>query len=161
MNKTRISLLAFLLLIPAFGFAQTLPASAVKYLNNNYAGWKLYTLPRNSGCNPEYRKAVISGDFDGNRKLDYVARITHKRSGYLIALMSQGNGYTSEILQDGSSSDAQDMGLSVQRKGSKYYIGDPYDGDMRMARLKNDAPLIGPCESHAYPYIYKNGSFKN
>lgn len=69
--------------------AQTLPALAVKYLNSNYPGWKLYTLPRNSGCLAGFRRAVVSGDFDGNRKVDYVARITQKRSGYLIALMSR------------------------------------------------------------------------
>lgn len=156
------TLLVFIVLfIPMISTAQALSAGAVKYLNDNYSGWKLHTLSRSSGCSPEYRKAVVSGDFDGNRKLDYVARITHKRSGYLIALMSQGKSFSSEILQSGPSADANYMGLSIDRKGGKYYIGDPYDGDNRTARLPNDAPVIGPCESHAYPYIYKNGSFKN
>lgn len=53
------------------------------------------------------------------------------------------------------------MGLTVARKGEKYNIGDPYEGDTRTARLPNDAPVIGPCESHAYPYIYRNGRFSN
>lgn len=161
MRKALIVVMGVFFLLPMLGNAQALPAGAVKYLNRNYAGWKLYTLPRSSGCNPEFRKAVISGDFDGDRKVDYVARITHKRSGYLIALISRANGFTSEILQSGSSSDVRDMGLSVDRKGSKYPLGDPYEGDTRMGRLRNDAPLIGPCESHAYHYIYRNGSFKN
>ncbi len=157
----KVVLLSFLLTAFAIaGSSQVLPASAVKYLNSNYPGWKLHPLPPGSGCSGEFRKAVVSGDFDGNRKLDYVARITQKRSGYLIALMSRGNAYTSEILERGSSSDIRYVGLSVSRKGSKYPLGDPYEGDYRMGRLPNDAPLIGPCESHAYYRIYRNGRFQ-
>lgn len=155
-----ISAMLFVALVSVSN-AQRLPASAVKYLNDSYPGWKLYTLPRNSGCNPEFRGAVIFGDFDGNRNRDYVARITHKNNGYLIALMALRNGYISHILESGSSSDAQYMALSVARKGQRYNIGDPYEGDARTARLPNDAPVIGPCESHAYPYIYRNGRFQD
>lgn len=156
----RIVLLVIFLLIPSLNYAQVLPGHVKTFLNKNYSGWK-QSPTNDSDCYADFRKLVVIGDFDGNGKIDYAVRMTHNRRGYLMALLGQDASYKAHILLSVSATELKSYGMSVAKKGSKYAIGDPYEGDNRTARLLNDAPVIGPCGSHAYPYIYRNGRFTN
>lgn len=165
MNKrqTSLSFLFALVIVVAniqLTFAQTLPVNVKSFLNKNYAGWK-QSATNDTDCYADFRKLVVIGDFDGNGKRDYAVRMTHNRRGYLMALLGQNADYRAHVLLSVSATELKGYGMSLAKKGSKYSIGDPYEGDNRTARLPNDAPVIGPCGSHAYPYIYRNGRFAN
>jgi len=63
------------------------------------------------------------------------------------------------ILESDSAAGIKNIGLSIARKGEKYPVGSDYP-DLIYGRLPNDAPVIGPCASHAGHYVYKNGRFQ-
>jgi len=109
-------------------------------------------------CYDDFKKSVVVGDFDGNGNDDFATRIIHKRKGYFMAFLDQKGNYKAHILLSLSATDIKHYGMSSADKGDKYSIGDPYDGG-RTGRLPNDAPVIGPCGSHAAPYIYRRGRF--
>lgn len=134
---------------------QTLPAGIRGYLNKNYSGWKLTSVAPN--CSSEYAQAIVTGDFDGDRKRDYAAKIIRGRKGYFIAFLERGIGYEAHVLFSTSASDIKNFGMTIAEKGEKYSIGDIEDN--RYGRLPNDAPVLGACESEACPYIYRNGRF--
>lgn len=161
MTKSRIFFLFPLLLLIVASrtvSAQTLPVKVKSYLENTYPGWKQSTMARDAGCFDAFRKLIVVGDFDGNGSDDYATRITHKRKGYFMAFLEQNGNYKPYILLSLSAAEIKNYGLNRADKGDEYTIGDPYDGG-RPGRLPNDAPVIGPCESEAYPYVYRRGRF--
>lgn len=159
MKLSRISFLFLLFLVVSHvTSAQSLPAKVKSYLDKTYTGWKQSVMASDAECSDEFKKQVVVGDFDGNGKDDYATRITHKRKGYFMAFIEQKGNYKASILLSLSATDIKHYGLSSSDKGDEYSIGDPYDGGTT-GLLPNDAPVIGPCGSHAAPYIYRKGRF--
>lgn len=160
MKIQKILLPMLLMIVPLFVHsAQTnLPIQIRNYLNNNYPGWKLSS--KTTGCNREFERAIVSGDFDGNGRRDYAVKFTSGRNGYIIAFLSRGTDYKPYTLESGSIEQIRNQGLSISRKGERYgeIVNDNFDRVSR--RLPYDAPVGGMCESSTYYYIYRNGGFK-
>lgn len=126
------------------------------YLNKNYPGWKVTSEA--DLCSEEFSKSFINGDFNGDGKEDYALKFVQGRKGYITAFLETGNSYSSHILINTSANDIKSTGLNIAKKGERYPVGGEYP-DYRYGRLPNDAPLIGPCASHAKHYVYRNGRF--
>lgn len=136
----------------------TLPAKIKKYLNLNYRGWKLAST--SDFCSEEYRRNVISGDFDGDGKTDYSAKIIRGKKGFLLAFLERKNSYMVHILHATTASEIKDTALGVFRKGEKYTSGDEEGESSSSMILKNDAPFDGPCASDTGGiHLYRNGKF--
>lgn len=127
------------------------------YLDKNYSGWKQTSVA--TDCFSELARAVVAGDFDGDRKRDYAVKIIRGRKGYIIAILDRGTRVEAHVLVSESAADIKSMGLNIARKGEKYPIGGDYP-DFTYGRLPNDAPVIGPCASEASPLVDKNGRFE-
>lgn len=136
----------------------TLPMQVRDYLDKNYPAWKLSS--KTTGCNKDFERAVVAGDFDGDRLRDYVVKFIAGSSGYIIAFLSRGTDYKTVILESGSQEQIRNQGLSVARTGTKYpeIVNENFDRVTR--RLQHDAPVGGACESSTYFYIWENGLFK-
>ena len=138
--------------------AQTLPTKVSGYLDKSYSGWKLSAVT--DGCGSDFSNSKVSGDFNGDKKTDYVVKFLKGRKGYIIAFVSSGAGYKPIILESGTTKEIKNQGLAIAKKGETYgeIINDNFDRANR--RLQNDAPVGGTCEASTYFYIYKNGAFK-
>lgn len=137
--------------------AQTLPAKVKSYLNKNYSGWKQTFVAKL--CSSDFSHAVVAGDFDGDRKMDYAVKFIRGRKGYIVAFLERKINYEAHVLSNDSATSIKSVGLSIARKGEEYPIGGEYP-DYIYGRLLNDALMIGECASHAGHYIYKNGKFQ-
>ena len=149
-------LLMLLIVSSQTTFAQTLPAKISNSLNQSYSGWKLH-----SGDPICKSRAVVSGDFDGNKKTDYAVMFKKGRSVYIVAFLANGADYKAVVLESGSASDMKNSFLTIARKGQSYagIINEDLDRGPTQ-RLKTDAIVSGGCESSEYLYIYSNGRFK-
>jgi hypothetical protein len=157
MNQTRIFFFALFLLIPSLNHAQVLPAKVRGYLNSNYLGWK--QTATSSFCSSDFARSVVAGDFDGDRKRDYAVKFTKGNKGYIVAFLERRSNYETHVLESDSAQGIKNTGLNISRKGEKYPVGGDYP-DVVYGRLPNDAPMIGPCASHAGHYVYRNGRFQ-
>jgi hypothetical protein len=157
--KKIIPLLLFLSFGPGVVQAQTLPAKIKTYLNKSYKGWKL--APASSSCSDEYRKSFVAGDFDGDRKTDYVVKFTVRRKGYMVAFLERRSGYRNYTLFSMKASGIRETALGIFAKGRKWSTGDFDDRNAETITLENDAVFEGPCESDDTGiYVYKNGRFR-
>jgi hypothetical protein len=136
--------------------AQTLPAKIRKLLDQSYSGWKLH-----SGDPICKSRAIISGDFDGNKKTDFAIMLKKGRSGYIIAFLANRTDYKAVILENNAANDMKNSFLTVALKGQNYagIINDDLDRGQTQKK-KTDAPVSGGCEASAYLYVYNNGRFK-
>jgi hypothetical protein len=132
-----------------------LPSTIRNLLNKNYAGWKLNQGVKNCASRP-----VVSGDFDGNGKIDYAVMFTTRSKGFIVAFLATGISYKALILETNSASNMKDYFLALAQKGEEYaeIINDNFDRVTR--QTLTDAPVSGLCESSAYLYIYEKGIFK-
>lgn len=156
MSKNFIFIIFILLGSAIFVEAQTLPIKIKNYLDKTYAGWKLTSIA--DGCYSEFANSVIMGDFDGDKKRDYTVKFVKGNKGYILAFLERKTNYITHMLESMSATEIKNTGLSIAKRGDEYPIGGEYP-DYKLGRLKNDAPLIGTCESHAYHYVYRNGKF--
>ncbi|MDQ3712886.1 MAG: hypothetical protein M3388_11810 [Acidobacteriota bacterium] len=67
--------------------SQILPAKINSYLNKNYAGWKISPTPNYCGN----AKSIVTGDFDGDKKNDYAAKIFKGKKDYIIVFVERKN----------------------------------------------------------------------
>lgn len=136
--------------------AQTLPAKVKIKLNKSYAGWRLH-----AGDPTCQSRAVVSGDFDGNKKTDYAVMFKKGRLGYIVAFLAAGADYRALVLESGAADDMNYSYLKIARKGESYAGVVNENLDRAAAkRLKTDAPVGGTCEASEYFYVYGNGKFK-
>lgn len=133
---SRFSLLLMGLLFVSSSEAYALPAKVKSYLDQNYSGWKFSTLAET--CTSGKSPAEISGDFDGNGKIDYAVKIKRGNKGYVIAFLSKGANYTPYVLENKSAIDIDDTALEL------------IEGKIHVTN----------CESSSYFYIYRNGRFR-
>lgn len=98
-NSVLVAIFMFFTLAAAITTnAQTLPEKVKSYLDKNRAGWKPSSVAIAAECDASFRSPVIVGDFDGNGKQDYAARITVGNVGFFIAFLEQKGDYKEHIL---------------------------------------------------------------
>lgn len=118
--------------------AQKLPAKIKSHLDSTFPGWAFstnaaYCVPGGTGKS----KYLITGDFDNNRKPDYVVKIKTKSKGYIIAYLQKGEKYTPYITYNESSDSVEDCRLELIKQKIN----------------------ISQCEVSSYYLVYKNGRF--
>ncbi len=118
--------LFFVLLVVASQttFAQTLPAKVKSYLDKNYLGWKQTSVA--TDCYSDFSRAIVAGDFDGDKKRDYAVKFIKGRKGYIIAFLERKTNYEAHVLESDSAAGIKNTGLSIARKGEKYPVGGDY-----------------------------------
>jgi hypothetical protein len=138
-----------------FAQAQTLPTKIKSYLDKNYKGWKISPTPSYCGGG----KSIVSGDFNGDKKRDYAAKIFKGKKGYVIAFMARKDNYTPFLFHNMTAEDTKNTALLIYQKGEKYYteLGEESSAII----LKNDALYDSPCESDAGGiHLFRNGKFE-
>lgn len=157
--KARLVLLSLLLIgfISQTNFAQTLPEQIKNHLDRNYRGWKL----QKDVCNPgEPGKAVVTGNFNGDGKLDYAVKFVRAKKGLVIAFLAQTQNYKAFILHNTDAEEVKYLSLGILKKGSKFPYGGANDVEGKSFRLRFDAPEDYRCESDVGGiHYYRNGKF--
>ena len=167
-----IALLLCVLCHQSTSWAQSYPeklrASPRLMLNRKFPGWRFAEVgpevrqffeQEMSGVSP----ALISGDFDGNGRLDYAALIQHgkilnehgKAIGsqyYLVAFLRKGIGYRMFVIKnpDGEY-------LCLAKKGTRDYN---YE-EQKEITYANDGIMTGILEKGGSSYVYENGRFRS
>jgi len=67
--------------------AQTLPAKVKSCLDKNYSGWKQTSIA--TDCYSNFSRAVISGDFDGDKKRDYALKFVKVAKAISLLFLSE------------------------------------------------------------------------
>lgn len=151
--KKQLAIVHLIVLVFASGTicAQSLPSGIRTYLNDNYKGWGL----QKDECYPdEPGKAVVSGNFNGDRKLDYAIKFVVGKKGYILAFLKQKKGYKAFVLHDTDKADVTSRNLEVWKKGERFELGE------QNVLLNYDAPADFRCESDVGGiHLYKNGKF--
>ena len=150
-----LGLIFILIVLANSAQAQTLPVKIKSYLNKNYSGWKISLTPSYCGDG----KSVVSGDFNGDKKTDYAAKIFNGKKGYIIAFLARGTNYTPYLFHSLTAAETKETALIIYRQGEKYYT-EPGEESSAMT-LKNDAPYDSPCESDAGSiHLFRSGKFE-
>jgi len=155
MIKKLVAIYILIFSLAILAQAQTLPVKIKSYLNKNYSGWKISPTPSYCGDG----KSVVSGDFNGDRKIDYAAKIFKGKKGYIIAFLARGTDYTPHLFHSLTAAETKETALIVYRKGEKYYteLGE----ESSAMTLKTDAPYDSPCQSDAGGiHLFRNGKFE-
>lgn len=131
--------------------AQTLPVKIKSYLNKNYNGWIL----TKDKCGGTDSKVIVTGNFNGDKKLDYAVKFTRGKKGYIIAFLAQNQNYKAFVLHNNiSAEDASYLSLDIWKKG------EVFESENKSFRLKYDAPSDYRCESDVGGiHYYRNGKF--
>ncbi|MDQ6788530.1 MAG: hypothetical protein M3033_17130 [Acidobacteriota bacterium] len=151
MKAKSISISFFLVVFLAqLGFAQTLPTKIKSYLDRNYKGWKL----TKDECGGSDSKAVVTGNFNGDKKLDYAVKITRAKKGFIFAFLAQNQSYKAFVLHNTDAQEVKYSSLDIWKKGEVF----EYEG--KSFRLRYDAPSDYHCESDVGGiHYYRNGKF--
>ncbi len=141
----------FVVLLAQASFAQTLPVKIKGYLNKNYKGWKL----QKDLCYPdEPGRAVVTGNFNGDRKLDYAVKFVRGKKGFILAFLAQKQNYKAFVLHNTDATEVKALSLDVWKKGDRYEMGD------QNVYVKYDAISDFRCESDIGGiHLYQNGKF--
>jgi hypothetical protein len=145
---------------------QKLPTAVILTLNRRFPGWKF------ADVSPEVRKFVkeelkaaspvlISGDFDGDRRLDYAALIRRgyvfnsqgqaiEPRHYLVIFLRRNTRYKMYVIKDPGGEY-----LILAKKGTSDYN---YN-EQKEITYANDAILTGIFEKGGMSYVYKKGKF--
>ena len=132
-------------------FAQTLPVKIKSYLDRNYKGWKL----QKDECYPsEPGKAVVTGNFNGDKKLDYAVKFVRGKKGFIVAFLALKQDYKAFVLHNTDAKDVKYLSLDVWKKGDRYELGG------QNVYVGYDAPSDFRCESDVGGiHLYRNGKF--
>jgi hypothetical protein len=139
----------------AQSYPENLPMPVRVMLNRRFSGWKF------SDVSPEVRQffkdnlreaspVVISGDFDGNRGLDYAVLVQWASRYYLVIFLRRSADYKMYVIKD----PAGDY-LSLARKGTRGYN---YEVQKEIT-YANDSIITGFFEKGGSSYVFKNGRF--
>lgn len=140
--------------------ATLLPSSVISELDSRYPGWQLAPVaPQIASWFKEYRfkfaPNLVTGDFDGDGKTDYVLQIRTKEGNQVMAaFMDRGRKFETHIL----ATDPPDPFSYLLRmeKGSK---------DFDFTKLKPfrhplDAVDLMYFEKTPLTFMYRNGVFR-
>ena len=139
----------------AQSFREELPTSARVMLDRRFAGWKFsdvssevkqFVKENLRGASP----VLISGDFDGNGRLDYAALIQQGSRYYLVIFLRRRADYKMYRVRNPNGEY-----LIRARKGSRDYN---YE-EQKEITYANDAILTGIFEKGGSSYVFKNGRF--
>lgn len=151
--KAKFSLMILLVLALAIesNFAQKLPNQIKKYLDGNYKGWKL----QKDECYPDTQgKAIVKGNFNGDKKLDYAVKFGRGNKGFIIAFLAQRESFKPFVLHYADIKWVKGVDLDVWKKGDYYTLGE------NRVFVKFDAPSDFQCESDIGGiHLYRNGKF--
>ena len=157
----KIALCFSLLFISTFAVhSQTLPAKVTDFLNHFYKGWK----PAPGTC--ENRRWVLTADFDGDGRRDYLVRVKTGKTAKtmrlnLIAFFGSEDGKypAKQILDDALTGDLLRSSFSVIKKGTKIQLG---EGEGPTVTLGTDAVSQYICQTDAVKtLIYEKGKWRN
>jgi hypothetical protein len=153
----KMIVVVFVLAVNLGAQTQTLPAEIKNYLNNNYRGWKLVK----DECYPNQPgQAVVTGDFNGDKKKDYAVKFSRKEKGFIFAFLALNRGYKPFPLHYTDLEDIQTRSLGTLKKGTEFPYGGVNDDDGPSFRLRYDAPEDYRCESDVGGiHYYRNGKF--
>jgi hypothetical protein len=119
-------------------------------LKKNYPDWVLA-----KGCfsDPEIRsKSFVSGDFNGDGKLDYAVMIAKGGRGYTLALITTAKSFKAYNLKGEDYGDSTPLAnLGVEKKGGKL-AGQTF-------RIKTDAVIVAECDANMNVFYWQNGKF--
>ena len=149
--KLTLSVFVLFVLMTQISFAQTLPTEIKSYLNKNYKGWKL----QKDQCYPDSPgKAVVTGNFNADKKLDYAVKFVRGKKGFIIAFLALKQNYKAFVLHNTDAEDVKSLSLDVWKKGERFELGD------QNVYLRYDAPSDFRCESDVGGiHLYRNGKF--
>ncbi|HQU84088.1 MAG TPA: hypothetical protein PKY59_13220 [Pyrinomonadaceae bacterium] len=133
-------------------FAQTLPTPIKSFLDKTYKGWKL----QKDSCDPNAPgKAVVSGNFNGDKKLDYAVKFVQGKKGFIVAFLARQKDYKAFVLHKTDANDVKTLSLDVWKKGERFELGG------QDVVPKYDAPSDFRCESDVGGiHLYRNGKFR-
>lgn len=143
--------------LTGFASSQTVPQQVERYLNGYYPDWQvtdsfIVDAPRT--------KAIVSGDFNGDRRIDFAVLITKDDRIYAIVLLAAGRSFRSiNLLGQKEGVDRWIAGIGVATKGEEFFLlterGDP-GGKMR---LKTDAISLNDSEGMHRISYWQRGRF--
>lgn len=112
------SMIFFLVaLLAQTSFAQILPVKIKSYLNKNYKSWVL----TKDKCGDANSKAIVTGNFNGDKKLNYAVKFTRGKKGYIIAFLALNKNYKAFILHNNiSAEEAMYLSLDIWKKGEVF-----------------------------------------
>ena len=160
--KLMIAPVLCLLLFPAASLAQKqLPKSARQLLSRRLPGWRFVDV------SPEVRKffkeemkgkspALITGDFDGDKRLDYAAIVERghvapsERRFYLAIFLRRGAGYKMHFIKRPNGEY-----IYLAKKGSSDYN---YETNKEIT-YANDSICTGIFEKGGSSFVYYKGKF--
>ena len=125
-------------------------SSALSAVQAYAPGWTL--LRANQFCGADARSST-SGDFNGDGRTDYAARLARGSQARIVAFMSDGEGYRTLVLEEGTRAEMDSQRLAMARRGSRHFVIDSLDRPRRPITLPTDAPVGGTCESSSYIYL--------
>jgi hypothetical protein len=126
---------------------EILPAKIKRYLNRSYKGWELQKDVCESDAGG---RAVVSGNFNGDKAKDYAVKFSRDKRGFIIAFLALKTGYAPFVLQYTSAENLQNLQLFVWSKGERY----------KDVFLRYDAVSNFKCESQdGGIHLYRNGKF--
>jgi hypothetical protein len=162
-----ICMLCFQSATSAQNHADKLPASARLALNRRLPGWKFAEMSQEvrqffetemKGELPD----LISGDFDGNGKLDYATLIWHGKirgegnvtwpRALLVVFLRKGRGYRMYVIKEPNGEY-----LCLAQKGTKDFN---YD-EQKEITYAYDAILTGILEKGGSSYVFEKGRFRS
>ena len=140
--------------------AQTVLAKVTDFLNHSYPGWK--QAP--GAC--DSRKWVLTGDFDGDGRRDYLVRVKTGKTAKtmrlnLIAFFGSEDGKypVKQILDDALTNDMLRSSFSVIKKGTRIQLG---EGEGLTVALKHDAASQYICQTDAIKtMVFESGKWSN
>lgn len=150
-------LLCMLFTSRAQSYTENLPTQVRVILNRNFSGWKLsdvnpqvsqFFIENMRGTSP----VVISGDFDGNRRVDYAALVQWRSRDYLVIFLRRSADYKMYVIKDPGGDY-----LCLAKKGTRGYN---YE-EQKEITYANDAIFTGFFEKGGSSYVLKNGRFRS
>lgn len=135
--------------------AQNSTAKVEKYLNKFYPDWKIgeswiIDAPR--------KKAIESGDFNGDGKTDYAVLIEKDGRLYALALLADKNSFKAYNLLAQNSENKWIAGVDIAPKGEEYSLGEEPESAKKL-RLKNDGIFLYDGEGMGRIFYWQNNKF--
>lgn len=149
-------ILAVLFSICSAANAQTLPAKVENFLKKNYPSWE---IGKSWVVDSQPRKAIGSGDFNGDGKTDYAVLITKDDRIYAIALLARNNSYKAFNLLAQNRENRWIAGIDVAPKGSEVSSNSTPKGSDKTFQIKNDGIEIYDGERHGQIFYWQSGKF--
>jgi hypothetical protein len=159
-----LSLILYLVYFPLFVHGQSTPVgipNAIKIiLDRNYPGWEIGAVSIEvdkffKENKFKFSPVLVSGDFDGDSKVDYAIKINYKGMWHAIVFLARGVGYKKYVLMTGGNAPDLDVYLFLHKKGEK---GFNFEAGKYFI-FQNDAVEIGFYEKGSIAYIYQENRF--